>query len=669
MTSSGSPDADGSLDLSDTTRMPPAPDAQPPSAKAPSAHELAATMPFVRHASEPRNVDPAPRALSGERYQIRTRLGVGGMGEVHLIRDGWLGRDVAMKVMRNASTAGSEGSEGRARFLREARVQGQLEHPSIVPVYDLAIDAVNNTPYFTMKRIQGLTLRDIIDGHAEGDPEVVAAFSRRKVLSALSQVCLAVAYAHARGVIHRDLKPENVMLGAFGEVYVLDWGVARIAGLAEAPIEADEPGAEAPPATAAGSMVGTPGYMAPEQVLGNLDAIGEATDVYALGCILFELLTLEPLHTATTVPALIASTMSKLPERPSARAPQLDIPPELDAIVVRALEREPSARHPSCRAFADELERFLDGERDQSRRRELALAHLENAREALELAAAGGDHADDARARGMRELGRALALDPTNEHAMQLVTRIVVAAPAELPPPAEAALKQVELADRASGSRRSAFAYLSWVLFAPIALAMGIKSWPLVIALEGAAGALTFYALWMSYSRRVEPRYMRISIFANFILISLLAAIFGPFILVPAAASTVAATLLVSLRANRPTRALITGLGMGSFMVPASLEWAGVLSPSLSFEGGALVVHPRMLAFPPAATLTFLVLTSLMQMLTTSVLVGRAIDAVVRAERKNFAQAYRLRQLLPAGDVQIGAPEPSQRAVCTVTAT
>src|SRR5580658_2376447 len=236
---------------------------------------------------------PGPNAFQGDsadaRYAVKSLLGQGGMGEVHLTADGWIGREVAMKIAHQGQAAQPH---LRARFVREALVQGQLEHPSIVPVYDLGTRPDGAT-FFTMKRVRGLTLQEIVRGLREGDPAVTRAYSRRRLLTSMSSACLAVSFAHSRGIVHRDLKPENVMLGDFGEVYVLDWGVARVLddSWAQRAHQASV-GVSAPIGqTLAGALVGTPGYAAPEQVQGDR-RVGERSDVYALGAILFELLAL-----------------------------------------------------------------------------------------------------------------------------------------------------------------------------------------------------------------------------------------------------------------------------------------------------------------------------------------------------------------------------------------
>src|SRR6185437_2580174 len=271
------------------------------------------------------------------RYATVDALGAGGMGEVVLCRDRRVGREIAMKRIRRewSSDAGV-----RARFVLEARVQGSLEHPAVVPVYDLGLTAEGEA-YFTMKRVRGTNLEQVLASLAAGDPTVERAYFRRKLLTALAQVCLAVELAHGRGLVHRDLKPGNVMFGDFGEVYVLDWGLAKVPGALAALPSTGAPLSQGK-LTSAGSMLGTPGYMAPEQARGEeLDA---RADVYALGAILFEILTLRPLHEGSTGAALIASALAGADAHASSRAPDRDVPPELEAAWERATALDPRDR-------------------------------------------------------------------------------------------------------------------------------------------------------------------------------------------------------------------------------------------------------------------------------------------------------------------------------------
>jgi serine/threonine-protein kinase len=324
-------------------------------------------------------------------------------------------------------------------------VQGQLEHPSIVPVYDLGRDP-SGRAFFAMRRIRGQALDTILDKLRAGDEQALAEHGRHKLLAAFVRVCLAIDYAHSRGVVHRDLKPANVMLGALGEVYVLDWGLAKVRSAHpphDPPASVSGQGVvrAGPPATTeAGYALGTPAYMAPEQARGDTEAIGAPADVYALGAILFEILTLEPLHGDGSAGALAIRAMKGVDARASVRAPHRDVPPELEAACVRATSLDPAARHPSARALADDVEAYLNGDRDQQLRKELARAHLSRARDAVAALATRDDPA--VRREAVREVGRGLALAPDDHEALGLLGHLVPDVPREIPPEVTAAVDE-----------------------------------------------------------------------------------------------------------------------------------------------------------------------------------------------------------------------------------
>src|SRR5579859_1877395 len=364
--------------------------------------------------------DPPPGATLqdgfADRYAVGDMLGEGGMGVVRRCLDRRIGREIAIKSVKDPAAEANVS----LRFLHEACVQGQLEHPAIVPVYDMGRDA-EGVLYFTMKRVRGVTFERIVDALREGDAEARRQFSRRKLLGAFASVGHAIDYAHAHGVLHRDLKPSNVMLGDYGEVYVLDWGVAKIVA---GPDDARPVGGPAVAGrgdsgarTALGARMGTPGYMAPEQVRG--EAVDVRADVYALGALLFELLALEPLHAHDSPRSALDSTLGGADARPSARSPAREIPPELDAVCVRATALAPADRYPTVRALVDAVESYLDGDRDLELRHALAEEHAKAAIEHAAGAARPGAEGTACRSRALREVGRALALDPTNVDAVR----------------------------------------------------------------------------------------------------------------------------------------------------------------------------------------------------------------------------------------------------------
>jgi serine/threonine-protein kinase len=302
----------------------------------------------------------------GQRYQALRLYRQGGLGSVWLARDTLLGRDVALKTIRSDRPATGEMA---ARFVAEARVTGRLEHPSIVPLYDLvpAGDsatgaAVHAGPRYVMRFVTGRTLSEAAADYARKRHEGEATrMDLAGLLDAFINVCRAVAYAHSRGVIHRDLKGLNVILGGYGEVFLLDWGLAKTSADID-PVPdatgsaADETGAFAE--TGAGARVGTPAFMAPEVAAGQ--PATRASDVYGLGAILYEVLTGRPpcagKNAAEILERLAAADPTPIREvNPSA-------PPALEAVCRQAMARDPARRYASADELATDVRRWLADE-------------------------------------------------------------------------------------------------------------------------------------------------------------------------------------------------------------------------------------------------------------------------------------------------------------------
>jgi serine/threonine-protein kinase len=299
--------------------------------------------------------------LTRERYTLTQIHGAGGIGRVWLARDEHLGRDVALKELRPET---AENPHCQTRFLKEARITGQLEHPGIVPVYELTRRPENRQPFYTMRFVKGRTLSAAAAAYHEkrmaGKAE---SLDFAALLNAFVAVCNAVAYAHSRGVIHRDLKGDNILLGDFGEVIVLDWGLAKAVGPSEGDGEV-APVVVAPEdeatRTVQGQVIGTPAYMAPEQAAGRLDLISRWTDVYGLGAVLYEVLTGQPPFSGPTTEETLRRVREESPVRP--RQVWAGVPPALEAICLRALAKQPAERYGSARDVAREVQRWLADE-------------------------------------------------------------------------------------------------------------------------------------------------------------------------------------------------------------------------------------------------------------------------------------------------------------------
>jgi PAS domain S-box-containing protein len=303
---------------------------------------------------------------SGNRYDRVREIGAGGMGRVSLCHDREMGRPVALKELRRELAANRE---ALARFGREARVTGRLAHPSIVPVYELVAPADGRLPFYTMRHVEGPTLTAAaLAYHAKRRAGQPAALDLLRLLNAFVTVCQAVAYAHTQGVLHRDLKGGNVVLGDFGEVIVLDWGLAKVLGSStEAPAQPDATVNSADGHTLPGVVTGTPAYMAPEQATGRADLVGTRTDVYGLGAILYEILTGQPPFVGPASKVLVRAANGN-PDPPSRLVP--DVPTDLETACVRAVSKDPADRYASAGELADAVQRWLADSAERSRARE-----------------------------------------------------------------------------------------------------------------------------------------------------------------------------------------------------------------------------------------------------------------------------------------------------------
>ena len=382
----------------------PAPGASPP--PSPPAAEVTQTMHFTPPPVGPSGTVFGQASVAGGRTEARgagkaaaagaaanmpfaiiRQHARGGLGVVSLARDIHIKREVALKQILPQHV---DNAVLKRRFMYEAQITGQLEHPSIVPVYCLGHDDSAN-PYYVMRFVKGRTLDEIIkEHHAAPNPIVF-----RELLRRFIAVCQAVAYAHSRGVIHRDLKPANVMLGDYGETLVLDWGLAKdikqggtdpalwtdggggrgegeqpakgasvAPGAAHVSKAASSASGSIPPTaelTMQGQIIGTPAYMAPEQAEGRTELHGPVTDIYALGGILYKILTGQSPQapTASTTGGSGQRRFTFAPSPPPSRVTK-DVDPILDRICVHAMATDPQARFPRALELAQEIQRWLD---------------------------------------------------------------------------------------------------------------------------------------------------------------------------------------------------------------------------------------------------------------------------------------------------------------------
>jgi serine/threonine protein kinase len=330
----------------------------------------------------------AGQSRQGSRYVIENEIARGGMGAVVRATDCDIRREVAVKYMLDESD-----QDRKARFVEEAQITGQLEHPNIVPIHELGLDD-NKRLFFAMKMVHGRSLGQIVKELRDQPAISERVWPLSRLLNIFVNVCHAMAYAHSRGVIHRDLKPDNIMVGDFGEVYVMDWGLAKVmsqvqptstpgeatatpenffASLAGAADSAASSGGTTTIGTIRetdetqdGSIMGTPAYMSPEQARGEVLTLDQRSDLYSLGAILYELMTLQaPIEKGGGFVAVLQRVTSGEIMPPEKRTPQRFrqgwIPKELSAVAMKTLATQPEQRYSTCEALRRDIERFQDG--------------------------------------------------------------------------------------------------------------------------------------------------------------------------------------------------------------------------------------------------------------------------------------------------------------------
>jgi len=303
--------------------------------------------------------DTQPRSRTGDRFIEDGQLGIGGVGEVVRALDVDIGRRVAIKRLR----ADRRDASNLTRFVREVRLVGTLEHPNIVPLHDVGRTGSDEI-YAVMKWIDGRTLHQLIEELRAGDPELHARFPFDARVRIFLEVCRGIAYAHERSILHRDIKPGNIMLGSNGEVQILDWGLAKARKVSTLPDELAPAADGWANETVAGSVLGTPAYMAPEQAAGA--GYDERSEVFALGLLLWELLTLQPLsdeHTTTDEALRDAQTRrvrwaTHVPAHPA----QGPVPANLAWIIDRAVKPVPADRYQNVQQLLEAIEGAVAGQ-------------------------------------------------------------------------------------------------------------------------------------------------------------------------------------------------------------------------------------------------------------------------------------------------------------------
>ncbi|MFO0758548.1 MAG: bifunctional serine/threonine-protein kinase/formylglycine-generating enzyme family protein [Byssovorax sp.] len=320
------------------------------------------SSPAPRSGERADKIEVSPLELDESRYRMGEPLGVGGVGKVVRARDRVIGRTVALKTIKEDGAGPPEEID---RFVLEARITAQLEHPNIVPVYDIGT-LPSGRPYYTMRVVKRQSLQDVL-----ASDELHQQWPLARLIGAFVQISRALGYAHRRGMLHRDIKPENILLGDFGEVYLADWGNAKAARTvgsdAADPVQvADAVRGDQEPS----GLSGTPGYIAPEQIRGDKARVDHRSDLFALGVVLYEILTGEHPFDAPTVLGVILATQTRAPRPPREIVPSC--PLILEDLCLAMLAKDPALRPDSAERVAAEAESYLEGAKERTRRRDEA---------------------------------------------------------------------------------------------------------------------------------------------------------------------------------------------------------------------------------------------------------------------------------------------------------
>ena len=313
------------------------------------------------------------------KYEYLGEIAQGGMGRIVAVKDRSLRRNVAMKLL--VSPNGKANRQQVNRLLAEAQTQGQLEHPNIVPIHEVGIYQ-DDKYYFTMKLVKGTTLKEIFRGLQQNDTKTDEQYSLPRLLAIFQQIANGLGFAHSRGVIHRDIKPENVMIGEFGEVLIMDWGIAKLIQQSSdltSPTSVEKNSSFAKhfntidsqekDRTVVGTVAGTVGYMSPEQARGEIDKLDSRTDIFSLGAMLYEMVAGSPPYNQPSAKERLKAAASELPvESPISRLRKITaskrtstIPREVAAIAMTAIAPKADHRYQTAQEFFNDIQRYLEG--------------------------------------------------------------------------------------------------------------------------------------------------------------------------------------------------------------------------------------------------------------------------------------------------------------------